>query len=286
MWLETRAHHMIILFTAGGRTGNQLFQLSYAMSKRKANEWLVTFDFGKTRELLSSDCKKRWVNLDSRLLRSFAETFTYQLIKIGLISSHSDTEGLYDLRHGKIRWITIMKGYFESSRQHAAGLARIFRLKESLRHQIRPFLAAMLHGRVPIFIHLRRTDLKDLAKDANDIKRMLPDRYYMEAIRIFLKRSESVFYVVVGDDPDHADALFTDIGPKFVSRLSAPEDLALMSLCEGGVLSNSTFAWWGAFFGGGRFGYVVPKYWSGFEKMTWYPPEIRASFMTDFVDVS
>ena len=277
---------MIILLTAGGRTGNQLFQLSYAISKRTSSEWLVSFDFGSTRALLTGECKKHWINLESRLLRSLAERFTRQFIKTGLVSAHSDTEGLYDLRHGKIRRIRIMKGYFESSREHCADLARIFRLKESLRSRVRPLLNAMLHGRAPIFIHLRRTDLKDLAKDANDIKRMLPDRYYLEAIDLLLKRSEGLFCVVVGDDPDHAEALFKDIEPKYVSRLFPSEDLALMSLCEGGVLSNSTFAWWGAFFGGGRIGYVVPKYWSGFEKMTWYPPGISANWMTDFIDVS
>jgi hypothetical protein len=115
---------------------------------------------------------------------------------------------------------------------------------------------------------------------------MLPDRYYTEAVRIIQQRYPSAFYVIVGDDPQHAESLFKDLEPKFVSRLSVPEDLAIMSLCEAGVLSNSTFAWWGAFFGGGRLSYVVPKYWSGFEKRIWHPPEIRASFMTDFVDVS
>ena len=285
--MRNEAHNaVIVLFWAGGRTGNQLFQVSYAISKRKVNEWLVTFGFGKTRSLLGGECKKRWVNIESGFHRSFAEFFTYQCVKIGLLSSYSDTEGLYDLRHGKIRRIRIMKGYFESSREHSADLARTFRLKESLRARVRPLLGSMLHGRAPIFIHLRRTDLKDLAKDANDIKRMLPDRYYLEAISLLPKSPEGLFYVIVGDDPGHAETLFRDIGPKYVSRLSPLEDLALMSLCEGGVLSNSTFAWWGAFFGGGRIGYVAPKYWSGFEKMTWYPPGISAPWMTDFVDVS
>ena len=70
-----------------------------------------------------------------------------------------------------------------------------------------------------------------------------------------------------------------------VSLLSVSEDLALMSLCEGGVLSNSTFSSCGAFFGSRRLGYVVPKYWSGWPHKTWSPPDVRADFMTDFIDV-
>lgn len=201
------------------------------------------------------------------------------------MSLHADTENRVVVHPGRMQCITIMKGFFESSTEQAEDLASFFRLKESLRSHVRPSLATLLRGRTPVFVHLRRSDLMELAKDPRDIKRMLPDNYYTEAVRIIQQRHPDAFYVIVGDDPRHAESLFKDLEPKYVSRLSVSEDLALMSLCEGGVLSNSTFAWWGAFFGGGRLSYVVPRYWSGFELGIWYPPEIRAGFMTDFVDV-
>ena len=282
---------MIILFPNGGRTGNQLFQLSHAMSARRKGEWLVTLQYGKTRSLLSSSCKNRWLNVELPFFRLTAELVLYTVIfqvfiRTGLLSYLHDHYSRYTLHRGKIRSLTIMKGFFESSRQLSENLLSFFRLNGSLRSRARSLLSAQLGGRTPVFIHIRRTDLKTLAASPQEVKRMLPDQYYREAVRILQERSRSVFFVVVGDDPDHAEALFKDLEPKFVSRLSVAEDLSLMSLCDGGVLSNSTFAWWGAFFGGGSLGYVVPKYWSGFEQKFWHPPGIRARFMTDFVEIS
>ena len=274
---------MIILFSTGGRTGNQLFQLSYAISKRKKREWIVSFGFETTRQLLGWRCRKRWLSFAPHL---FVYPVLYHaLVRTRLVSLHADTENRVVVHPGRMQCITIMKGFFESSTEQAEDLASFFRLKESLRSHVRPSLATLLRGRTPVFVHLRRSDLMELAKDPRDIKRMLPDNYYTEAVRIIQQRHPDAFYVIVGDDPRHAESLFKDLEPKYVSRLSVSEDLALMSLCEGGVLSNSTFAWWGAFFGGGRLSYVVPRYWSGFELGIWYPPEIRAGFMTDFVDV-
>ena len=166
-----------------------------------------------------------------------------------------------------------MKGYFESFPQLEQDLSHYFRLNTRLLSHARSFLESMTTGRAAIFVHLRRTDLKDLEKDPFQIKRMLPDRYYGEGIRILQRRQDNLFFVIVGDDPRYAESLFKEVEPKYISHLSMAEDLAVMSCCAGGVLSHSTFAWWGAFFGNGRLGYVVPNYWHGHVKKIWHPPE-------------
>jgi hypothetical protein len=273
---------MIVLFSAGGRTGNQLFQISHALSARHDGEWVVTFEMGETRSLLSRTCKRHWLNIESRRLRRFFE-FLYPVIHHALVNTRivsylHDRENLYTFRKGRIRCLTIMKGYFESSPQHREDLATFFRVNESIRSRVRHALADKVSGHTAIFIHMRRSDF--VLYD-----RMLPDSYYLQAAGIFQKRISDPYFVIVGDDPSHAENLFRDIAPRYVSHLSPAEDLALMSLCEGGVLSNSTLSWWGAFFGSGTQGYVAPKYWFGFKTKTWHPPEIKASFMTDFVEI-
>jgi hypothetical protein len=274
---------MIVFFSAGGRTGNQLFQAAYVLSERRKGEWVVTFEFGGTRSLLSASCRKRWLNIQPKRVRHFVERWLYPviyhgLVKTGVVSSHMDRDDQFIVRTGKIRNVTVMKGYFESADEHGGQLQKSFRLKESLRFRVRPIIGAINEGRVPLFIHLRRSDFMDL-------RQALPDEYYRIAVRTLKEMCSHPYFIVVGDDPEYAEILFKDIEPKYVSRLTMAEDLALMTLCEGGILSNSTFAWWGARFGEGSVGYVAPKYWTGFTKGAWVPSRIRAAFMTRIIDV-
>jgi hypothetical protein len=283
---------MIVLFSAGGRTGNQLFQIAYAISNRRGAEWLVTFGLGRTKSMLADGpWKRNWMNVEHRILAPLLEailytTAYYALVKTGLVSLHADRRSVPIVRRGKIPFLVMMKGYFESPQLHARNLAEFFRLKETILAKVRPVLAALPQGSVPVFVHVRRGDLVDhVPKEPSDIKRMVPDSYYQEAVSMFLRRHPRSFFLVVGDDPDHAEALFSAIDTKLISRRSAAEDLALMSLCDGGVLSNSTFAWWGAFFGTHKLGCTIPKYWSGWAAGVWDPPAILASFMTDVIEV-
>ena len=274
---------MIVLFNSGGRTGNQLFQISHAFSYRGEKEWLVTVGFGATRSLLDRPLKRNWLNIDSRLLLQIIGTFIYPvcyhvLVRTGIASSHLESNYQCVIRRGKIPFLTIMRGYFESAVRRAPGKPPLFRLRKAVLAKVSPLLGSVPEGRVPVFLHVRRSDFKGLAI-------ALPDAYYMDAIRLFRERHPKSFFFIVGDDPDHAEALFRGIDAKVVSRMSAFEDLALMALCRGGILSNSTFAWWGAFFGGGDLGYFVPRFWSVWMCGEWRPPDIFSDFMTDTLDV-
>lgn len=281
---------MILLFTPGGRTGNQLFQIAYALSKRRNREWIITTGFGKTRTILDGSWKRRWLNFEGSVARSFAERVLYPILyhafaSTGLATSHFGRSSGFIVRRGKLRRLTIMKGYFESSKQQARDLRGYFRLKESLLRRVRPILAGFPRTHVPVFVHIRRADLLQMKGKGNDPKMALPDRYYLEAVEIMRSHCPQAFFVVVGDDPGHAESLLRGVEPKWISHRTVEEDLALMSLCDGGVLSNSTLSWWGAFFSNPRLGCIAPRYWSGWPIREWHPPEIRASFMTEFVDV-
>jgi Glycosyl transferase family 11 len=273
---------MILLSNCGGRTGNQLFQVSHAVSCRRGNEWVISLGFGSTLALLTGSWKKKWLNIDRPVLRTLTETFVFPVlyrafIRTGIFSSHFEKDGRCLQKLGRVRWVTVMKGHFETCHHQTPNLAGFFRLRASLRSQVRYIVDSRPRGTSPVFLHVRRFEYLAPSR--------LPDRYYLNAVRIFQRHHPNSFFIVVGDDPAYAERILKDVSPKVVSRQSASEDLALMSLCDGGVLSNSTFAWWGAFFGKRRLGYVAPKYWSGWPRRVWDPPDIRADFMTELVDV-
>ena len=43
-------------------------------------------------------------------------------------------------------------------------------------------------------------------------------------------------------------------------------DLAIMSLCEAGICSNSSFSWWGAYLIKDRKKVIMPRYWYGWKQ--------------------
>jgi hypothetical protein len=286
-WSSSFGFAMILLFTMGGRTGNQLFQIAHALSRRNRKEWLVSVGFGKTRSFLAGPCRTRWLNIEGGLFRvlieEFLQPFLYRfLVRTGIIASDYENLNTYEIQPGRIRRFRIMKGYFQSSERQAPDLQRIMCIDKSLTARAR-LAAAASGGNRLVFIHIRRSDFEGVRIEGQGV--LLPEKYYLDAVRELRQGFPRLFYIIMGDDPDYAEQLFKDLNPKYISRLSMEEDLALMSLCEGGVLSNSTFAWWGAFFSTSRIGYIAPMYWSGWNVKKWLPPELRGSFVTKYIDV-
>ena len=54
----------------------------------------------------------------------------------------------------------------------------------------------------------------------------------------------------------HFEAYFSEGNDHFV-------DMCMMSLCDGHIIANSSFSWWGAWIGQGKT--VAPKKWFGSE---------------------
>jgi len=280
---------MILLFNIGGRTGNQLFQVAYAQSRRKRNEWLISVGFGETRSILEGPCMNRWLNIEGRFFRGVMESVVQPvlyrtLVRTGLVASDYENLDTWEIRSGRIGCLRVMKGYFQSSERQAPDLPRRMRLKRSIRLQAHVVFKSIPEGKAPVFVHLRRSDKASVQMEGRPTQ--IPDQFYLSAIEKLRRRHSDIFFIVLGDDPDYAERLFRDVNPKYISRLSVQGDLALMSMCEGGVLSNSTLAWWGAFYSPSGIGYIAPKYWAGWNVGKWRPPELHGQFVVEYLDLS
>jgi hypothetical protein len=62
-------------------------------------------------------------------------------------------------------------------------------------------------------------------------------------------------------------------------------DFCILTLCDGGIMSNSTFAWWGGFLMK-KGPLIAPKYWFGFKSKVEFPRGISPSFaeIVNFTD--
>lgn len=103
-----------------------------------------------------------------------------------------------------------------------------------------------------VSINIRRGDY--LNNKHKDIFVYLDKDYYSEAISIIRdKQPNSHFYVFSYDDPEWFESTFnmdkseyTMIGKEYIGDRFKTY-LRLISLCKHNIISNSTFAWWGAY---------------------------------------
>lgn len=115
-----------------------------------------------------------------------------------------------------------------------------------------------------VSLHLRRGDY--LATDFYvDLSKT---NYYHDAVICFPGRH---FLVFCKDGQDHEqDMADRQWAKDFMNNLgvswefaryenSETDDLNLMAACDGHIMANSSFSWWGAFLGGGMT--VAPKQW-------------------------
>lgn len=95
-------------------------------------------------------------------------------------------------------------------------------------------------GKKKIAVHLRRTDYLVV------FPFHLDDDYYLQAMSHF--DAENVQYVVFSDDIDYCKGMeiFRGKDVFFMEGNSGPVDLYLMTRCDGNIIANSTFSFWGA----------------------------------------
>lgn len=87
-----------------------------------------------------------------------------------------------------------------------------------------------------------------------------------------MARFESSVFIALTDDPPYAEDFVGKRADVVVSKENVGVDLAIMSLCDGGILSASSLSWWGAYFANDRQGrgpFVAPKYWLGHREEQW-----------------
>ena len=100
----------------------------------------------------------------------------------------------------------------------------------------------------------------------------LPAAWYRERMEELRDALPGVRFVLVGDDPTWADRELA--GPDTVtSNLDAGTDLALLARCDAGILSASSFAWWGAWFAQRQSDgpFLAPLHWLGHAVGEWWP---------------
>lgn len=266
--------------------GNQLFQYSFAFFAMKQ---LNTFS------LVSIQRKSKFK------LYYFRLTFPWNLLSYGTY--------IQRLNNYLLNKLTLRNEIFIQSVSDESFSTEIFKNKctydgyfqdKNIAESLRPIL--LKHFRVrnkfytsfkkayPFFgyekvlvVHIRLGDYENLITEVNgkQIKWMLPVEWYLKIIKEEMGFHERI--LILSDDPKKAKALLKLEENNQVIYSHANEIVDFLSLVNANtcIISNSSFAWWGAFLNevtGKKI--IAPVNWVGYNAGFEYPKGIMTKYFT------
>lgn len=263
----------MILFYSDGRLGNQIFQLAFLREISKTKGMAVVFNFKKVLSAFDIDFKVYNIELENKIWNFFFRKVFFYIFEflsflriISIICEDTDLVK-YKEKRGLFWFITYVRtGFFQSDKffNDKSFLDNI-KIKDSYIDCAKEFIKTIPDSFTKIFIHIRRGDYLTAVYNGR-VGINLPLNYYIKAIDLVNKKVENPYYIILSDDIEFAEIAFKNLKNKTFSRNNFIVDLAIMSLCDGGVISNSSYSWWGAFLLKDRKIVVMPKYWLGWKE--------------------
>ena len=244
-----------ITFSSLGESGGMCSQLqSYAslLAVAKANNKEIVFSksmFDKGCSIKIFDLLKIYPNIkpdsffeDFKLKPINFHTTSYDETLFNLDESNYDLSGRFDLY---TYWYNDIKEKidnweFQTDLQVQA-INRLNEIKEKL-------------GKKPtVSIHIRRGDY---TLPQNQILNIVDDEYYIKALTQNFLPIKDYNFLVFSNDIEYAKTQLEGdnvyfVEPKGIDSYSytssEKDDLALLSLCDHHIITNSTYSWWGAY---------------------------------------
>ena len=176
---------------------------------------------------------------------------------LNLLGLHFATDGYTPVRRGPARDF-LAWGYFQSEAYFADYAGVIRRELQAAVPPVGPQAEAIRAAAWPVALHLRRGDYCD---PENAILQVCGPAYYARAAAAVAAAHPDATVFVFSDDIEWARENLGTAGlpAVYMPRGDAAGDLALMQLCRGFVLSNSTYSWWAQ--------YLAPAA----DRMVWAP---------------
>jgi len=261
----------MILFLADGRLGNQTFQYAFLKTLAKNNELIITTtmkQFSDTFDYNNESFKQINSNVVLRkLIKPYLLPFLVKLKIIGYVKQNgNETSALPSLTAKKgLLPIVLVESNFFQSETFFNKESLDFKIKKNFESKAEDIVSTIPELYTKVFVHVRRGDYL-FEQYLNERGIDLSKNYFLNAIEIIKKDVENPYFIFLSDDPAYCECCFKDIEHKYISKNSMEVDLAIMTLCEYGIVSNSSFSWWGAYMMKKRKKVVFPKYWYGWKQ--------------------
>ena len=177
------------------------------------------------------------------------------------------------LKLPKERQTVKLQGYFQSIQVTNFALENKSKIEFELLNESSNFLKAK--AMIPkefVSIHVRMGDYLE----KNSIHRTLDQTHYSRALDALSEKAQKLTKIIFSDDISGARKILPE---KFEYldmsqfKLSAPEELILMSYGSAHIIANSTYSFWGALLSKSSTEVVAPRFWfkSGTKEVTFLP---------------
>ena len=283
----------MIIFLNNGRLGNQLFHYAFLLSQALQDETVLMMGMDELVELLdmkTANCRHVRV---CRIVRQILSRAVLPLltglrlvseIRILRSSDGSPELGLVRTR-GVLRNVRIVRpDFYASEFFFNPAQVKTFSIRSKHIQSGRAFMDGLPGEKTKVFIHVRRGDYcHEEFKGIKDVS--LPARYFDRAVAVIRQHVADPFFIILSDDKAWCEENFRSLSQCVISDCSMYTDFAIMTMCRAGVVSNSTFSWWGAYLMEDPICVAAPRYWMGWKRQEVYPVGIQRSFFSP-VDAS
>lgn len=277
------------------RFGNQVFQYMFAKYIAKKNEKIITstapyFDIieESNKHFFLIPNKKYFRYINFILNKIFLVLWKFRIIthikqnkilkKWFLIESK-----WYSEKKWLLSSIKYVDWFFIYEDQHI--IWKKIKIKDFYLQKAKNFLAKIPAKNKKIFVHIRRWDYLD--RSVMWQKNMtLPISFYKNQIEYLLQKNKDISFIFLSDDIDFCKKEFDYISKiTYYSNNDLWTDFALMTLCDGAIISASSLSYLWAYFIKNPIVLFAPNHFLGFKIWSWYPDWIFTKKM-DFVKIN
>jgi len=285
-----------------GRLGNQLIELLGARSTFPGKN-IIAINFTEARSFLQSTAIHYWIGSDDSygLLSRISAKLLWLIGKLPksalnilfsvAIEDRSNNINIHPPLIRLIDLIWVDGPFFQNLDCLDTALMSRFKSRDHYPRLAIQYLNSFIHPAnskpvYNIFLHVRLGDYLRHDRNRVDTNRyVLPEQYYHYALTQILSRSLPPFHIfVASDEIDVARNLFSNLENSTFVNESSELTLSILSSCDAGILSASSFSWWAAHVAlliNNRSGpFIAPKYWLGFSSRLWHPLGFESKSLT------
>ena len=277
----------MIIFFENGRLGNQIFQYC-AIKKFHKKGSIFLIGMHSLQTMFTGIEVVKNLRFIEKLFFHFGkgplDLLAKKLHVISLLTEEVTIEGSKLKVHNGFfkNFIYCSQSFFQSENMIDDSIAKKIELKPELLNKAANFFLKLPCEKTTIFfVHVRRGDY--LSWPSISAPAVLPLTWYQEQMKWVRLKYTNPFFIIVSDDGSYADEMFSHCQDVIVSHEKEEVDFAIMSQCDGGILSASSFAWWGAYFArrsNNNAFFIAPMYWIGHCKNIWHPTGIETTWLT------